>query len=303
MRDFTALVKRAGKRAIANHITDLAAAVAYYSFLAIPAVLLVAVGLFSLLASPDAVATLIDKLGKIVPSQTTELLDSSLRRMNENRSGSLVVTVVGLLLALWTTIGAMTAFIRATNRTYDCEETRGFVRQRLVALEMVVALGIAFVVVFGLLVLGPAISGWVGAGWVWWVAQWPILVIVLLLVFATVLYLAPNVEHPRWQLISPGAVVAAVVWIVASGLFALYTSMFATYNKTWGALGGRDRHARLALALGHRAPLRRRDQRRSGAEPEGGGSAGYTGPSGPVAQRIERRTSNPRAEVRLLPGP
>ena len=238
MRDFTALAKRAGKHAIANDITDLAAAVAYYSFLAIPAVLLVAVGLFSLLASPDAITTLIDKLGKIVPSQTTELLDSSLRRMNENRSGSLVLTVVSLLLALWTTIGAMTAFIRATNRTYDCEETRGFVRQRLVALEMVVALGVAFVVVFGLLVLGPAISGWVGAGWVWWVAQWPILVIVLLLVFATVLYLAPNVEHPRWQLISPGAVVAAVVWIVASGLFALYTSMFATYNKTWGTLAG-----------------------------------------------------------------
>src|SRR4029453_2955043 len=93
----------------------------------------------------------------------------SLRRMNANRSGSLVLTVVGLLLALWTTIGAMTAFIRATNRTYNVEETRGFVRQRLVALEMVVALGVAFIAVFGLLVLGPAVSGWVGGGWGLWV--------------------------------------------------------------------------------------------------------------------------------------
>jgi membrane protein len=236
--EYKDLIVRAGKRAVANNITDLAAAVAYYAFLAIPSVLLVALGLFSLFASPDSITTVIDKVGKIVPTQTTELLDSSLRRMSENTSGSLVVTILGLVLALWTTIGAMTAFIRATNRTYNVEETRGFVRQRLVALEMVVALGVAFVAVFGLLVLGPAISGWVGAGWAWWVLQWPILIAVLLLVFATVLYLAPNVQRPRWQPISPGALVAVVVWLAASGLFSLYTSMFASYNKTWGSLAG-----------------------------------------------------------------
>jgi membrane protein len=238
LHEYRDLIVRAVKRAFANNVTDLAAAVAYYTFLAIPAVLLVVLGLFSLFASPESITTLIDKVGKIVPAQTTELLDSSLRRMSENTSGSLVLTLLGLVLALWTTIGAMTAFIRATNRTYNVEETRGFVRQRLVALEMVVALGVAFVAVFGLLVLGPAISGWVGAGWAWWVLQWPILVAVLLLVFATVLYLAPNVQRPRWRPISPGAVVAVVVWLAASGLFSLYTSMFASYNKTWGSLAG-----------------------------------------------------------------
>src|SRR6185503_9472489 len=152
------LLVGAGRRAIANNITDLAAALAYYTFLAIPAFLLVTLGLFSLFASADSIATVIDKVEKIVPAQATELIDSSLTRMNDNKSGSLVVTLVGLVLALWTTIGAMTAFIRATNRTYNVEETRGFVRQRLVALEMVLALGVAFVAVFGLLVLGPAIS-------------------------------------------------------------------------------------------------------------------------------------------------
>jgi membrane protein len=237
-RQSKAIVVRASKRALANQITDLAAAVAYYSFLAIPAVMLVAVGLFSLFASPDSITTLIDKLGTIAPSQATELLDSSLRRMNENKGGSLAVTVFGLLLALWTTIGAMTAFIRATNRAYDVEETRGFARQRLVALEMVVAIAIAFVAVFGLLVLGPAISNWVGAGWVWWTIEWPVLVGTLLLVFATMLYLGPNADQPRWRLISPGAVVAVVIWLAASSLFALYTSMFASYNKTWGSLAG-----------------------------------------------------------------
>jgi len=243
-QDYKAILTRAGKQALAHGITDLAAALAYYSFLAIPAVLLVAVGLFSLFASPDAITTLIDKLGTVVPSQATQLIEDSLRQMNENRSGSLAMVIVGFVLALWTTMGAMTSFMRAVNRAYDREEGRGFVRQRLVALQMVIAMGVAFLLVFGLLVLGPVMSGWIGnaldiegvMGWLWWVVQWPILLIGLLAVFATVLYLGPNVDHPRWRFITPGSVFAVVVWLIASGLFAVYTSMFDSYNKTWGSL-------------------------------------------------------------------
>ena len=243
-QDYKAILTRAGKQALAHGITDLAAALAYYSFLAIPAVLLVAVGLFSLFASPDAITTLIDKLGTVVPSQATQLIEDSLRQMNENRSGSLAMVIVGFVLALWTTMGAMTSFMRAVNRAYDREEGRGFVRQRLVAVQMVIAMGVAFLLVFGLLVLGPVMSGWIGnaldiegvMGWLWWVVQWPILLIGLLAVFATVLYLGPNVDHPRWRFITPGSVFAVVVWLIASGLFAVYTSMFDSYNKTWGSL-------------------------------------------------------------------
>ena len=243
-RDYKAIVVRAAKQALAHGITDLAAALAYYSFLAIPAVLLVAVGLFSLFASADGITTLIDKLGTVVPSQATQLIEDSLRRMNENKSGSLVMVIFGFVLALWTTTGAMTSFMRAVNRAYDRDESRGFVRQRFVAVQMVIAMGVAFLLVFGLLVLGPVMSGWIGdaldiegaMGWLWWVAQWPILLVGLLGVFATVLYLGPNVEHPRWRFLTPGAVFAVVVWLVASGLFAVYTSMFDSYNKTWGSL-------------------------------------------------------------------
>jgi membrane protein len=243
-RDYKAIGIRAGKAALADGITDLAAALAYYSFLAIPAVLLVVVGLFSLVASPDGITTLIDKLGTVVPSQTTQLLEDSLRRMNENKGGSLAMTIVGFVLALWTMTGAMTSFMRAVNKAYDREEERGFVRQRVVAVQMVVALSVAFLLIFGLLVLGPAISSWIGdaldiqsaIGWIWWIAQWPILILGLLAIFATVLYLAPNVDHPRWQFVTPGSVFAVVIWLIASGLFAVYTSMFASYNKTWGSL-------------------------------------------------------------------
>jgi membrane protein len=242
-RDYKAIVVRSAKQALAHGITDLAAALAYYSFLAIPAVLLVAVGLFSLFASGDAITTVIDKLGSVIPSQATQLIEDSLRRMNENKSGSLAMVIVGFVFALWTTTGAMTSFMRAVNRAYDRDESRSFVRQRLVAVQMVIAMGVAFLLVFGLLVLGPVMSGWIGSaldiegvmGWLWWVAQWPVLLVGLLAVFATVLYLGPNVDHPRWRFITPGSVFAVVVWLIASALFAVYTSMFDTYNKTWGS--------------------------------------------------------------------
>jgi membrane protein len=243
-QDYKAILVRAAKKALADGITDLAAALAYYSFLAIPAVLLVAVGLFTLIASPDAITTLMEKIGSVAPSQTTELLGGSLRRLNQNQSSSVIMTIVGFVLALWTTTGAMTSFMRALNRAYDRDETRNFVKQRVVAVQMVVALGVAFLLIFGLLVLGPLMSKWIGQalniegvfGWIWWIAQWPVLIGGLLAAFAAVLYLGPNVEHPRWQFITPGSVVAVFVWLVASGLFAIYTSMFGSYNKTWGSL-------------------------------------------------------------------
>jgi membrane protein len=243
-RDYKAILIRAGKKSLADGVTDLAAALAYYSFLAIPAVLLVAVGLFTLIASPDGITTLMDKLGEVAPSQTTELLGDSLRRLDENQSSSIVMTLVGFVLALWTSTGAMTSFMRALNRAYDREETRNFVRQRFVAVQMLAAMGAAFLLVFGLLVLGPVISDWIGSaldiegviGWVWWIAQWPLLLAGLLAAFATVLYLGPNVDLPRWRFITPGSLLAVVVWIAASGLFAVYTSMFGSYNKTWGSL-------------------------------------------------------------------
>jgi membrane protein len=242
--DYRAMVIRAGKKSLADGITDQAAALAYYSFLAIPAVLLVAVGLFTLVASPDAITTLMDKIGKVTPAQTTEVLGGSLRRLNENQSSSLVMTIVGFVLALWTTTGAMTAFMRALNKAYDRDESRNFVRQRFVALQMVAALGAAFLLIFGLLVLGPLVSDWIGSaldiegviGWVWWIAQWPVLFVGLLAAFSTVLYLGPNVDHPKWRFITPGTLLAVVVWLAASGLFAVYTSMFGSYNKTWGTL-------------------------------------------------------------------
>jgi membrane protein len=151
---------------------------------------------------------------------------------------------VGAVLALWTATGAINAVMRALNTVYDREEQRGFVKQRLVAVVMLAAVLAAFLLVFGLLVLGPQLSGWVGDAvglegtieWIWWSAQWPILIGGLLLAFAAVLFLGPDVDHPRWRFLTLGAVIAVLVWLAASGAFAWYVASFGSYDKTWGSL-------------------------------------------------------------------
>jgi membrane protein len=94
------------------------------------------------------------------------------------------------------------------------------------------------------LVLGPHLQRWVGdalesdewVGWVWWTTEWPILVGVLFLAFSAVFALSTDHSNRRWRLVSPGAAVAVLLWLVVSAGFALYASSFGSYNKTWGSL-------------------------------------------------------------------
>ncbi len=245
-RDYAAIVVRAAKRAMHDNIPDLAAAVAYRSFLAIPSALLVALGAFSVFAGPGAVDTITGHLSSVMPRSVVSLIGSSLARVTRSPSDGLLLLIAGLVLALWSLSGAMQTVMWAMNIAYQRRETRGFVKKRLIALVMIVCGVMAFGLVFVLLVLGPVMTEWVGSAigrptavtWVWWIGQWPILLLGLLTNFAMVLYLAPNVVPPRWKFITPGSVFAVVVWIAASAGFAFYTSQFSSYNKAWGSLAG-----------------------------------------------------------------
>ena len=244
-RDYRAVFIRAVKEALDDHVTNLAAALAYYAFLAIPSLLLVAVGAFSLFAGPEAVSSIVDRLSSVMPREAVTLVDDALRRLTEQQASTgVAMAAVGLILALWSLTGAMQTLMWALNEAYDRDETRGFVKRRLTGLAMVVLMLLAFVLAFGLLVLGPHLSGWIGSAvgaealvqWLWWTAEWPILVLGLLLAFATILYLGPDVDHPRWSFLTIGTVLAVLVWLLVSGAFAVYASAFGSYDKTWGSL-------------------------------------------------------------------
>jgi membrane protein len=243
LRDWLAIFQRAGKEAIDDDLPMAASALAYSSFFAIPATLLLAVGLFSLVAAPDTISELMDRFGTFMPTEATELLGDSLQRLEQRSSTGVLITIIGFALALWGSTSAMTTYMRALNSAYDRQDGRSFVKRRLVALAMVVAIGAATLLVGLLLVFGPFVERWLGralelegaVSWVWWTVQWPLLILGLLAAFAVLHYFAPDVEHRHWQFVTPGSVVAVVVWLVASGGFSVYASMFGSYNKAWGS--------------------------------------------------------------------
>jgi membrane protein len=243
--DWKAIAVGASKMFMANNATMLASALAYSSFFAIPSILIVATGLFTLIAGPQTITHLIQHLHGVIPEQAASLLGGSLHRADAHPGSSLAITILGFVLAVWAVTGAMNAYMLAVNIAYGRKDRRSFLRKRIVALTMAAVLGAAFALVAVLTIFGPvvehAIASRIGsAGGVlnvaWWIVQWPIVLAGLLVAFATLLYLGPDVERAKWEFITPGSLVAAALWVAASGLFAVYTATFSSYNKTWGTL-------------------------------------------------------------------
>jgi membrane protein len=243
MREWWQIGVAAARSALDDHVPLLASALAYSSFFAIPSLLLVALGIFTLTSSAGTIDSLLSALQDAIPEQALELFSSSLKQINANDQTSVVLIVVGALLALWSLTGAMNAFMIAISEAYGVRDPRSFVRRRWIAFELVLCFLLAVVVAGSLLILGPTLSGWLGrstnheslVSWIWWAAQWPLLIGALLAVLTVMLWLAP-VQRPPWRGLLPGAVLATAIWIVSSGGFALFTAHFDTYNKTWGSL-------------------------------------------------------------------
>lgn len=243
-RDRRAVCVRAGKETLGDSMLNVAKAVGFSLFLSIPSAFVAVLGIFGLVASPSTITSVVQSLHGVIPASAMSLVQGELVRLTRSPSGSLWAVVVGLGLAAWSLTGAMTTLMWGLNTAYERSETRGFVKQRVYALGMVGCMLVAFALVLVLLVLGPILAGWTGrtvgaptlVAWTWWVAQWPILIAALLAIFAVVLYLGPDVVPPRFRLVTPGAIVATIIWLAASGLFAVYTATFSNYSKTWGSL-------------------------------------------------------------------
>ena len=226
--------------------TDLAAALTYYSVLAVfPGLLAVisTLGLFDL--GGDSVKTILDILKPLVDSSTLDAVRDPLEELARSQSAGLAF-VVGLAGALWSASGYIGAFSRAMNRVYGVEEGRPFYKLR--PLQVLITLVTVVLCVVGLVILlvsGPvaqAVGDEIGSGdtalTVWNIAKWPALAVVVILVVALLYYVTPNVRQPRFRWISAGAFVAILVWVAVSVGFAFYVGNFSSYNKTYGSVAG-----------------------------------------------------------------
>ena len=245
VRHWWPVLKRTFKEFKEDNLTDWAAALTYYSVLAIFPALIVLVSVLGLVGE-SATQPLIDNLGTVAPGPAKDIFTSAIENLQGDQGAAGVLFVVGLLAALWSASGYVAAFMRASNSIYDMEEGRPIwktlpvrVALTLVLLFLLAISTIAVVLTGG---LAQKVGDLIGLGStavdVWNIAKWPVLLIVVSFMFALLYWAAPNVKHPGFRWISPGGVLAVIAWLIASGAFALYVSNFSSYNKTYGALGG-----------------------------------------------------------------
>ncbi len=240
-------LKRTLRKAKDDKINHWGAALTYYAVLSLFPALLVMVSLVGLFGSPDRVTKILtDTISELGPSTAAQTFQGPIESITSNRGGAGVVLVVSIAGALWAASGYVSAFADASNSIYEVEEGRPFWKLKpLQLLVTFVLILIAAFVALGLVLSGPIVGAVGGALGVsdtvltaWRFAKWPAMLILVVIIFGVLYYTAPNarVSGVRW--VSGGAIVALVVWIVASLAFALYVSNFGSYNKTYGALGG-----------------------------------------------------------------
>jgi membrane protein len=226
-----------------DHLTDVAAALTYYGVLSIFPMLIVIVSVLGLIG-PSVTQPLISNLSAVAPGPAKSILTGAITSVQSHRGSDGVVFVVGLVAALWSASGYVAAFMRASNVVWDVEEGRPMwktypLRLAVTAVTVVLLTLSAAAVVFTGSLAGK-LGGLIGVGstavQVWDIAKWPVMALVVVMILAILYWAGPNVRQPGVPWVSPGGVLAVVLWLVVSGLFAVYVANFSSYNKTYGAL-------------------------------------------------------------------
>jgi membrane protein len=236
--------KRALKEYKADDLQDRAAALTYFGIQSIFPGLLVLVSLLGILGK-SATQPLITNLGRAVPSSVRNIIVTDVTHLQHSHAASGILGIAGILLALWAASNYVAAFMRASNVIYDVPEGRPIwktapIRLGVTVVTMILLVAAAFIVV----VTGGVarkVGNVLGVGstavTVWDIAKWPVLLIIIGLILAILFWASPNARH-GFQWVSPGGLVAVALWLIASGLFAVYVANFSHYNKTYGSLAG-----------------------------------------------------------------
>lgn len=245
-RSWLYVVRKTFREFSKDQCTDQAAALTYFAVLALFPAIIALVSLLGVFgqgqSTIDALLEIVDKIG---PSSAVDELEPTIRRLSASQGAGLAL-IVGLAGALWSASGYVGAFGRAMNRVYEVGEGRPVWKLRPVQLVVtLVCILLVAAAALSLVLTGPvakAVGDQVGLGstaiLIWDIAKWPVLLGIVVVNVAILYYATPNVKQPKFRWISLGALLAIVVWIIASAAFGLYVSMFSSYDKTYGSLAG-----------------------------------------------------------------
>jgi membrane protein len=237
------IVRRGLKELTADQMPLIAAGVAFYSFLALVPTLIAATLVYGLVTTPEDAKRQVQDLSKVLPKDAASLVGGQMTDLATAKSTSLGIgLVVSLALALWSASGATGNLITAVNIAYDEKDQRNFIKKRGLALILTAGAIIVFVLTASLVAVFPAVANALHIGGAARVGleglRWVVLLVVLMAALAVLYRLAPDRDDPKFRWASIGAVVAVVVWALASVVFSLYVNNFGSYGKTYGALAG-----------------------------------------------------------------
>ena len=237
------LIKRSLKAFSKDDMATYAAALAYQALFSIFPFLLFLIAMLGFLDVPQFFDWMLEQAESAFPSDAFTRFESIITQIRNNSAGGLLS--FGIIAALWSSSGGMRALMNALNVAYGVKETRPLWKKYALSISYTLAIAILLVTGAALMLLGPDGIEWladqVGLGnafvtaWTW--LRFPVLVVLLMVVVALLFYAAPNVKQP-FTLITPGAVVTVILWLLASLAFSLYVSNFSNYNATYGSLGG-----------------------------------------------------------------
>ncbi|KRE37278.1 ribonuclease BN [Janibacter sp. Soil728] len=240
------VLRKTAREFSADECTDLAAALTYYAVLALFPAFIALMSLVGLVGQgPQTVETILGVVRDTAGASVADAIEPVMTSLSQTPGAGLAL-VLGLVGALWSASGYVNAFSRAMNRIYGFREGRPFWKLRPITLLVtLVLLVLVALVLVGLVVSGPvatSIGSALGLGsaavTIWQIAKWPVLLAVVVLIVAILYYATPNVRQPRMRWMSPGALLAILVWVLASVVFGVYVASFGSYNKTYGSMAG-----------------------------------------------------------------
>jgi membrane protein len=244
-RSWFGVLKRTMKEFSDDKLTHWAAALTYYGILSLFPAILALMSILGL-AGQSVTQPLIENISGATPNAAKDIVTSALQSLQQNQGAAGLAFVIGLALAIWSASGYIGAFMDASNAIWDTEEGRPIWKKLplRVGITLVLLLLVCILALMTVLTgpIAEQVGGLIGLGdaavTVWDIAKWPVMIVLVAFMLAILYWASPNVRHPKFRWVSPGGLIAVVVWIIASALFAFYVSNFGSYNKTYGSLGG-----------------------------------------------------------------